>query len=65
MNPESLAPPTPIENGIWSKAVPLLVLIGLLVLAWWFVWSLIRIIKGMIAVNEYRPIDNPRSWLFG
>src|SRR5579872_2253697 len=33
--------------------VPLcLVLIGFLVLAWWFVWSLIRIIKGFIAIND-------------
>ena len=42
-----------------------LVLIGFLVLAWWFVWSLIRIVKGFIAINDYKPIANPRSWLFG
>jgi uncharacterized membrane protein len=41
------------------------VLIGFLVLAWWFVWSLIRNIKGILALNENRPIANPKSWMFG
>jgi uncharacterized membrane protein len=46
--------------------IPLcMVLIGIPVLAWWLVWSLIRIIKGIISLNEYKPIANPRSWLFG
>ena len=46
--------------------IPLcMVLIGIPVLAWWLLWSLIRIIKGFISVNEYKPIANPRSWLFG
>jgi uncharacterized membrane protein len=41
------------------------VLIGIPILAWWFVWSLIRIVKGITSVNEHKPIANPRSWLFG
>lgn len=41
------------------------VLIGFLILAWWFVWSLIRNIKGILALNEGRPIANPASWMFG
>jgi uncharacterized membrane protein len=46
--------------------IPLsIVLIGIPVLVWWLLWSLIRIIKGIISVNEYKPIANPRSWLFG
>ena len=46
--------------------IPLcVVLIGIPLLVWWLVWSLIRIIKGIIAVNESKPIANPRSWLFG
>jgi len=46
--------------------IPLcMVLIGIPVLGWWLLWSLIRIIKGIISVNEYKPIANPRSWLFG
>src|ERR1700676_3873108 len=54
--------------GLLSLAIgiPLsMVLIGIPVLAWWLLWSLIRIIKGIISVNEYKPVVNPRSWLFG
>jgi uncharacterized membrane protein len=42
-----------------------LVLIGFPVLAWWLLWSLIRIIKGTVLVNEHKPIADPGSWLFG
>jgi uncharacterized membrane protein len=42
-----------------------IVLIGIPILVWWFVWSLIRIVKGIMAFNEHKPIANPRSWLFG
>jgi uncharacterized membrane protein len=42
-----------------------LVLIGIPLLAWWLVWSLVRIVKGMLLVIENRPIANPKSWLFG
>ena len=42
-----------------------LVLIGYLVLLWWFIWSLIRNVKGVLALNENRPIPNPASWMFG
>jgi uncharacterized membrane protein len=42
-----------------------LIVIGFLILAWWFVWSLIRSIKGVLALNERRPIADPGSWLFG
>jgi uncharacterized membrane protein len=41
------------------------ILIGILVLVWWFIWSLIRNIKGILALNENRPIANPQSWMFG
>lgn len=41
------------------------VLVGFLVLAWWFTWSMIRNIKGILALNENRPIANPTSWMFG
>ena len=41
------------------------VVIGILVLAWWFIWSLVRIVKGFLLVNEHKPIVNPGSWLFG
>ena len=42
-----------------------LIIIGWVVLAWWFIWSLIRSIKGLLALNERRPIADPGSWLFG
>ncbi len=45
--------------------VLMFVLIGFVVWGWWFVWSLIRNIKGILALNENRPIANPSSWLFG
>jgi uncharacterized membrane protein len=46
--------------------IPLcLVLIGLPILTWWFIWSLVRIVKGALLVTEHKPIANPRSWLFG
>jgi uncharacterized membrane protein len=42
-----------------------LIVIGFLVLVWWFVWSLVRNVKGVLALNENRPIPNPASWMFG
>jgi len=45
--------------------VLMFVLIGFLVWAWWFIWSLIRNIKGILLLNENRPVPNPKSWLFG
>src|SRR5689334_14699530 len=42
----------------------LFVLIGLFVWIWWFIWTLVRIIKGMVLLNEGRPIARPTSWLF-
>ena len=41
------------------------VLVGILVLLWWFIWTLVRSIKGLLALNEGRPIAQPESWLFG
>lgn len=42
-----------------------MVLIGIPILIWWFVWSLVRIVKGGLLAIEYKPIANPTSWLFG
>ena len=39
--------------------------VGIFVLIWWFVWSLVRNIKGILALNEGRPIADPDSWRFG
>jgi uncharacterized membrane protein len=48
-----------------AGGILMFVLVGFLVWAWWFIWSLIRNIKGILALNEHRPIADPRSWLFG
>jgi uncharacterized membrane protein len=46
--------------------IPLCVaLIGIPILGWWFIWSLIRIVKGILLLTEHKPIVNPGSWLFG
>jgi uncharacterized membrane protein len=50
---------------LFIGAVLMLVVIGFLVWIWWFIWSLVRNIKGLIALNEKRPILKPTSWLFG
>jgi uncharacterized membrane protein len=41
------------------------ILIGFAILLWWFIWSLVRCVKGVLALNENRPIQNPASWMFG
>ena len=46
-------------------AALLFVAVGALVLLWWLVWSIIRNIKGVLALNENKPIANPTSWMFG
>jgi uncharacterized membrane protein len=43
----------------------LYVVIGGFILLWWFVWSLVRIVKGILALNRNEPIENPDSWMFG
>jgi uncharacterized membrane protein len=42
-----------------------LLLIGFPIMAWWFVWSIVRIVRGGLLILENKPIANPRSWLFG
>lgn len=42
-----------------------LVLVGFPLMLWWFVWSVIRIVKGALLLTEHQPIADPRSWLFG
>jgi uncharacterized membrane protein len=43
----------------------LVIFIGAALLVWWFFWSLARSIKGVLALNERRPIADPDSWMFG
>jgi uncharacterized membrane protein len=39
--------------------------IGALIIIWWFVWTIIRCVKGLLALNEGKPIPQPNSWWFG
>ena len=39
--------------------------IGVLILLWWVVWTVIRCVKGLLALNMGEPIRNPNSWWFG
>ena len=43
----------------------MVILIGFAIYLWAFIWSLIRNIKGVLALNERKPIADPGSWLFG
>ena len=46
-------------------ALSAIVIVGIFILLWWFIWTLVRCVKGLLALNENRPIQNPGSWLFG
>ena len=50
---------------LFIAAATLRVGLGFLVLLWWFVWTLMRCIKGMLALNAGQAIADPNSWLFG
>jgi uncharacterized membrane protein len=39
--------------------------IGIAILLWWVIWTLIRCVKGLLALNTNEPISDPRSWWFG
>jgi uncharacterized membrane protein len=39
--------------------------VGVLILLWSVVWSIVRNIKGILALNENKPIADPKSWMFG
>src|SRR5438105_15782643 len=39
--------------------------IGALILLWYVVWTLIRCVKGLLALNLGEPIRNPNYWWFG
>lgn len=40
-------------------------IVGIFVLLWWGAWTLIRVVRGMLLLNDGRPIPNPKSFLFG
>jgi uncharacterized membrane protein len=39
--------------------------VGILVLIWLVIWTLVRNVKGLLALNDNKPIEKPTSWMFG
>jgi len=39
--------------------------IGVAILLWWIIWTLIRCVKGLLALNAGEQISDPKSWWFG
>jgi uncharacterized membrane protein len=39
--------------------------IGVFLLLWWVIWTVVRCVKGLLALNADEPIRDPNSWLFG
>jgi uncharacterized membrane protein len=37
--------------------------IGVAILIWWLIWSLVRNVKGLLALNDNKPIPDPTSWI--
>jgi uncharacterized membrane protein len=50
---------------LFAGAILAFILVGFLIWLWWLIWSLVRTIKGILALNENRPVADPRSWMFG
>ena len=50
---------------LFIGALTLHFVIGAFVLIWWCVWTLIRCVKGLLALNAGEPIGDPNSYLFG
>jgi len=41
-----------------------IILIGWLILVFWWVWTLIRTVKGFVAANDDRPMEAPHTALW-
>ncbi len=39
--------------------------IGIIILLWWLIWSVVRTIKGILLLNKSQPIKKPTTWGFG
>jgi len=50
---------------IVAGVVTLHVGIGALILLWWIVWTAMRCVKGLLALNAGEPVADPESFLFG
>lgn len=47
---------TLVVGGILS-----LVIIGYLILAWWALWTVIRVVKGLMLAINSEPVDDPQT----
>jgi uncharacterized membrane protein len=41
------------------------VAIGVLILIWWAIWTLVRCVKGLLILNKGNAIPYPNSWWLG
>src|SRR5205823_8465379 len=39
--------------------------VGALILLWWVIWTVIRCVKGLLALNMGEVVRYPNSWWFG
>jgi uncharacterized membrane protein len=51
-----------VVGAVLATFVPV---IGVAILIWWVIWSLVRNVKGLLALNDYKAIQDPASWMFG
>ncbi|WP_283130526.1 DUF4870 family protein [Enterovibrio norvegicus] len=45
-------------------AITSLVLVGYLILLFWLVWTVVRMVKGMKQLDAKKAVENPTGWLF-
>lgn len=41
-----------------------MLIIGYLILLWWFVWTLVRCVKGVLRALDNKPMENPETLLW-
>lgn len=40
------------------------VLVGFVILGLWFLWTLVRCIKGYLLIRDGKPVPDPQAWLW-
>lgn len=50
---------------LFIGALTLHFVVGAFILIWWCIWTIIRCVKGLLALNAGEPIGDPNSYLFG
>ena len=41
-----------------------LVLVGWIVIAWWALWTLIRVVKGIVLASDRKPVEAPETMMW-